>query len=311
LFVGIDIAKASLELAISGDARTHTFANTEDGLQRLLRELAGKPVALVVVEATGGYEQSCALALAGEGLPVSVVNPRQARDFARATGRLAKTDRLDARALAEFAALLHAQGHVPRALATEQQRELSALVVRRRQLVAMLVAERQRLSVAHARARPSIKAVIALLERQLAEIDDQTGGHLREHHAELGRLLQTVKGVGPTTAATLIAELPELGTLNRKQIAALVGVAPLNRDSGTLRGQRHIFGGRATVRRVLYVAALVATRFNPAIRACYQRLLAVGKPKKLALVACMRKLLIVLNAVARSRTPWNPQFSHK
>jgi len=309
LFVGIDIAKFSLELAISTDARTHPFANTEEGLRDLLRTLSGKTVALVVLEATGGYEQSCALALAAAGLPVSVVNPRQARDFARATGRLAKTDRLDAQALAGFAALLHAQDHRPRALASEEQRALTALVVRRRQLIAMLVAERQRLRVAHAKAQPSIKAVIALLECQLTDIDTEMGGHLREHHAELARLLQTVKGVGPTTAATLIAELPEMGTLNRKQIAALVGVAPLNRDSGTLRGQRRIFGGRATVRRVLYVAALVASRFNPAIKACYERLLAAGKPKKVALVACMRKLLTVINSIARSRQPWNSELA--
>ncbi|ONT15467.1 IS110 family transposase [Burkholderia cenocepacia] len=274
-----------------------------------MRWLRRKTVTLVILEATGGYERACAVALAGAGLPVSVINPRQARDFARAMGRLAKTDRLDARALAEFAAVLHAQGHQPRALASQEQRELVALVARRRQLVAMLVSERQRLAVAHERARASIEAMIEALLAQLADIDNDIQRVLQERYADLSALLQSVKGVGPTTASTLIAELPELGHLTRKQITSLAGLAPINRDSGTLRGQRHIFGGRASVRRVLYVAALVATRFNPLIRACYLRLVAAGKPKKVALVACMRKLLITLNAIARTGERWQPDFN--
>ena len=220
----------------------------------------------------------------------------------------AKTDRIDAGVFAEFAAVLHARGHQPRPLASVEQRELGALVARRRQLVVMLVSERQRLGVAHARAKPSIEAVIELLLKQLADIDDDLKRTLKDRHADLSALLQSVKGVGPTTTSTLIAELPELGALTRKQITSLVGLAPLNRDSGTLRGQRHIFGGRASVRRVLYVAALVASRFNPAVKACYERLLAAGKPKKVALVACMRKLLITLNAIARTKTPWRSDF---
>ncbi|ONP42170.1 IS110 family transposase, partial [Burkholderia cenocepacia] len=298
VFVGIDVAKDSVEVCCS-DTSTHAFENTEAGHAKLLRWLRRKTVTLVILEATGGYERACAVALAGAGLPVSVINPRQARDFARAMGRLAKTDRLDARALAEFAAVLHAQGHQPRALASQEQRELVALVARRRQLVAMLVSERQRLAVAHERARASIEAMIEALLAQLADIDNDIQRVLQERYADLSALLQSVKGVGPTTASTLIAELPELGHLTRKQITSLAGLAPINRDSGTLRGQRHIFGGRASVRRVLYVAALVATRFNPLIRACYLRLVAAGKPKKVALVACMRKLLITLNAIAR------------
>lgn len=305
IHVGIDVAKDTLEVAWAGTSTTQSFPNDDAGHAALIESLSAHSVVLIVMEATGGYEQPCALALAGAGLPVSVINPRQARDFARAMGKLAKTDRLDAQVLAEFAAFVHAQGHTPRALATEEQRELTALVVRRRQIVGMLVSERQRLAVAHTRAKPSIQAVIKLLTRQLDSLDRGMGDHLRKHHADLSKLLQSVKGIGPTTAATVIAELPELGLLNRKQIAALVGVAPLNRDSGTLRGQRRIFGGRATVRRVLYVAALVASRFNPAIKACYQRLLADGKPKKVALVACMRKLLLVMNAIARTRQPWD------
>lgn len=307
IFVGVDVAKDTVEVACS-DASSRSFTNSDAGHARLVRWLSSKTVVLVVLEATGGYEESAALALAAAGLPVSVLNPRQARDFARAMGRLAKTDRIDARVLAEFAAVLHAQGHQPRALPSAEQRELAALVVRRRQLVAMLVAERQRLNVAHTRAKPSIESVIELLRRQLADIDDDLQRQLHDRHADLSALLQSVKGVGPTTASTLIAELPELGTLTRKQIASLAGLAPLNRDSGTLRGQRHIFGGRATVRRVLYLAALVATRFNPAIKACYQRLVAAGKPRKVALVACMRKLLITLNAIARTKTPWRSDF---
>ena len=307
VFVGIDVAKDTVEVACS-DATTRSFTNNEAGQAKLVRWLARKRVALLVLEATGGYEQSCAVALAAAGVPVSVLNPRQARDFARAMSKLAKTDRIDAVVLCEFAAVLHARGHQPRALATPQQRELAAVVARRRQLVTMLVSERQRLAVAHVRAKPSIDAVIELLLKQLADIDDDLQRTLREHHADLSELLQSVKGVGPTTASTLIAELPELGLLTRKQITSLVGLAPLNRDSGTFRGQRHIFGGRASVRRVLYVAALVASRFNPAIRACYERLVAAGKPKKVALVACMRKLLITINAIARDKTPWRADF---
>jgi transposase len=307
VFVGIDVAKDTVEVACS-DASSQSFTNNEGGHAKVLRWLARKRVALLVLEATGGYEQACAVALAAAGLPVSVLNPRQARDFARAMGRLAKTDRIDASVLAEFAAVLHARGHQPRPLASTEQRELGALVARRRQLVTMLVSERQRLGVAHARARPSIEAVIELLLRQLADIDDELKRTLKDRHADLSALLQSVKGVGPTTTSTLIAELPELGSLTRKQITSLVGLAPLNRDSGTFRGQRHIFGGRASVRRVLYVAALVASRFNPAVKACYERLLAAGKPKKVALVACMRKLLITLNAIARTKTPWRSDF---
>lgn len=309
VFVGIDVAKDTLEVACS-DASDHSFANDEAGHAKLRRWLRSKSVALVILEATGGYERQCAVALANAKLPVSVINPRQARDFARAMGKLAKTDRLDARALAEFAAVLHAQGHQPRALPSEEQRELSALVTRRRQLVIMLVSERQRLSLAHPRAKPSIESMIETLLRQLADIDGDLQRLLKERYADLSTLLQSVKGVGPTTASTLIAELPELGHLTRKQITSLAGLAPINRDSGTLRGQRHIFGGRACVRRVLFVAALVATRFNSAIELCYSRLLAAGKPKKVALVACMRKLLITLNAIVRSNTPWQPDFHY-
>ena len=309
VYVGIDVAKDSFEVAVTGESQTLKLDNDEAGhaeLSQLLMPLAPR---LVLLEATGGYEQDLALALAAAGLRVSVVNPRQARDFARCTGKLAKTDRIDAQALRGFALTLDAQGHEPRALADDQRRELTALVVRRRQLVAMLVAERQRLGVAHQKAKPSILAIMDAIAAQLKDVDGGLKAHIQAHHADLAKLLTSVKGVGPTTASTLLAQLPELGHLNRKQITALVGLAPMNRDSGTLRGQRHIFGGRADVRRVLYVAALVGTRFNPVLKAFYAKLLAAGKPKKVALVACMHKLLVILNAIARTRSPWRNDFA--
>lgn len=305
VYVGIDVAKSSFEVAVTGELQTLSLGNDEAGHAELCQVLAPLAPRLVLLEATGGYEQHLALALVAAGLRVSVVNPRQARDFARCTGKLAKTDRIDAQVLRGFAAMLDTQGHEPRALAGEQQRELTALVVRRRQLVAMLVAERQRLAVAHAKARPSIAQIMDAIAAQLHDMDDQLKEHIQAHHADLAKLLTSVKGVGPTTASTLLAQLPELGKLGRKQITSLVGLAPMNRDSGTLRGQRHIFGGRADVRRVLYVAALVGTRFNPVLKTFYARLLAAGKPKKVALVACMHKLLLILNAIARTKSPWN------
>ena len=309
VYVGIDVAKSSFEVAVSSQSQTLNLSNDEAGHAQLCELLAPLAPRLVLLEATGGYEQPLALALSAAGLRVSVINPRQARDFARCMGKLAKTDRIDAQALRGFAALLDAQGHEPRVLADEQQRELTALVVRRRQLVAMLVAERQRLALAHAKAKPSILFIMDAIAAQLSDVDGQLKEHVLLHHADLAALLTSVKGVGPTTASTLLAQLPELGKLHRKQITSLVGLAPINRDSGTLRGQRHIFGGRADVRRVLYVAALVGTRFNPVLKDFYARLLAAGKPKKVALVACMHKLLVILNAIARTKSPWRNELA--
>ena len=309
VYVGIDIAKGSFEVAVTGESQTLNLANDEAGHAELCLLLAPLAPRLILMEATGGYEQDLALALAGAGLRVSVVNPRQARDFARCVGKLAKTDRIDAQALRGFASMLDAQGHEPRALADDERRELTAMVVRRRQLVAMLVSERQRLGVAHRKAKPSILAIMDAIAAQLHDVDGELKAHVQAHHADLAKLLTSVKGVGPTTACTLLAQLPELDQLNRKQITALVGLAPMNRDSGTLRGQRHIFGGRADVRRVLYVAALVGTRFNPVLKAFYAKLLAAGKAKKVALVACMHKLLVILNAIARTRSPWRDDFA--
>lgn len=305
VYVGIDVAKDSFEVAVTGELQTLKLDNDEAGHAELSQLLIPLAPRLVLLEATGGFEQELALAAAGF---VSVVNPRQARDFARSTGKLAKTDRIDAQALRGFALMLDVQGHEPRALADDQRRELTALVVGRRQLVAMLVTERQRLGVAHQKAKPSILAIMDAIAAQLKDVYGGLKAHIQAHHADLAQLLTSVKGVGPTTASTLLAQLPELGHLNRKQITALVGLAPMNRDSGTLRGQRHTFGGRADVRRVLYVAALVGTRFNPVLKAFYAKLLAVGKPKKVALVACMHKLLVILNAIARTKSPWRNEF---
>jgi len=308
VYVGIDVAKNSFEVAVTSESQTLNLSNDEAGHGELCQLLV--PLApLVLLEATGGYERDLALALAAAGLRVSVINPRQARDSARCVGKLAKTDRIDAQVLRGFAAMLDAQGHAPRALADEQQRELTALVTRRRQLVAMLVAERQRLAVTHPRAKRSIVQIMNAIAQQLHDVDGELKTHIQAYHADLARLLTSVKGVGPTTASTLLAQLPELGKLNRKQITSLVGLAPMNRDSGSLRGQRHIFGGRADVRRVLFVAALVGTRFNPTLKAFYARLLAAGKPKKVALVACMHKLMIILNAIARSKSPWSNEIA--
>jgi len=259
--------------------------------------------ALVVLEATGGMELPLVGALAAAGLPVVVINPRQAREFAKATGRLAKTDAIDAQVLAHFAEAVRPR---LRPLADAAAQELSALMTRRRQLIEMLTAERNRLRTAAPAVRPDIQEHIRWLERRLADLDGDLSQTIRSSDIwrEKDDLLQSAPGVGPVVSTTLLADLPELGALNRKEIAALVGVAPLNRDSGTLRGRRTVWGGRSKVRSALYMATLVATQRNPVIRIFYQRLLSAGKPKKVALTACMRKLLTILNAMIRSRTPW-------
>lgn len=307
--VGIDVAKAHVDVSVPGaklDVRR--FDNQAEGHSALAAALQPLGVALVVMEATGGYETPLACALQAAGLPVAVINPRQARDFARSMGRLAKTDAVDARVLAELAAVLVRREDLQRFLrpvADEQQQWLAALVTRRRQLLTMLHSERQRLQITPRPLHPSLQAIIAALEAQLGDIEGRMTGHVRGHFAELDALLQSASGIGPVTGATLIAELPELGRLDRREIAALVGVAPMARDSGTTRGRRRIQGGRFEIRRVLYMAALTASRRNPVIKAFYQRLLAAGKLPKVALVACMRKLLTMLNAMVRTNTPWD------
>ena len=260
------------------------------------------------MEATGGLERDLACALQAAGFAVAVINPRQARDFAKAMGYLAKTDRIDAKALAELAAVLSRhpeRERFVRVLPTAQQRTLQALVARRRQLVAMQVAEHQRLSTSHAAARGSIEAMILAIRAQLDALEAELAAHIERDHGELSGQLRSARGVGPVTVASLIAEVPELGRLTRREISALIGVAPFNRDSGQMRGKRTIYGGRAQVRRGLYMCALSAIRFNPVIRAFYQRLVLAGKPKKVAIVACMRKLLTILNAMVRSGKSWD------
>jgi transposase len=312
--VGVDVAKRKLDVAALGvNLPRNVYGNDPEGLEALAADLATLSPALVLMEASGGYEAALACELAAAGLAVAVVNPRQARDFAKAMGALAKSDRLDAAMLAELAAVLAARADLARFLrapAEAERLDLEALVARRRQLVAMLLAERQRLALARSAVRPSIEALAATLRAQIAEMDEEMRGHVAAHHAELDRLLRSVKGIGPTVSAAIIAELPELGQLGRRQIAALVGVAPYARESGVWRGRRRIAGGRGQLRRTLYMATLTAARWNPVIRAFYERLLAVGKLKKVALIACMRKLLTILNAMARDTRPFDPQFNH-
>lgn len=308
VFVGIDVSQGQLDIALRPEGRL-TASNDEGGIAEVVEQLRAVMPAVVVLEATGGVEVPLVGALATAGLPVVVVNPRQVRDFAKAAGQLAKTDALDARILARFAEVMRPER---RPLPDEQTQALAAILTRRRQLVEMLTAEKNRLASARVPVRQSLRAHIAWLEQELTHTDRDLAHAIRESPVwrEKEELLRSTPGVGPVMSTTLLANLPELGTLTGKQIAALVGVAPLNRDSGTLRGKRTVWGGRAQIRATLYMAALVAARYNPVIRAFYRRLCAAGKAKKLALTACMRKLLIILNAMLKHRTPWRTELVH-
>jgi transposase len=303
VFVGIDVAKATLDIAVRPSGERWQLPNEDAALAPLLARLLPAAPALIVLEATGGLEHAVVAALAAGGLPVVVANPRQVRDFARAIGQLAKTDAIDAQVLALFAERVRP---APRPLPDEAAQALDAVLTRRRQLLEMLGAERNRLGLARAPVRRGITHHIRWLERQLADVDHDLGQRIEASPVwrATDNRLQSVPGVGPIVSRTLLGELPELGRLTRKQIAALVGVAPLARDSGTLRGKRLVWGGRAPLRTVLYMGALVATRHNPVIRAFYHRLRAAGKPAKVALTACKRKLLVILNAMVRTNTPW-------
>ena len=305
VFIGIDVAQATLDVAVRPSGERWQAANDARGIAELVPRLQALSPTLLVLEATGGLELPLLAALGGAGQPVVAVNPRQVRDFAKAVGKLAKTDAIDAQVLAHFA---EAVRPTVRPLPDAMTQTLAALVTRRRQLVEMLVAEDNRRRSAPAAIRADIQAHIDWLRKRLKDLDKELGQALRASPLWRAQedLLRSVPGIGPTVTATLLAELPEPGTLDRKQIAALVGVAPLNRDSGTLRGKRSVWGGRAAVRAALYMAALVATRRNPVIRALYARLLAAGKVKKVALTACMRKLLVILNALLKHRTHWAP-----
>ena len=301
--IGIDVAKHTLEWCVGGEDTVHHARNEPRPIAQLVRQLLGLAPARVVVESTGGYERTLVTKLAEAGLPVVVVNPRRVRSFGQALGILAKTDAVDARLLALFGE--KAEPEV-RPILQGRARLLADLVARRRQLVAMVVAEKSRRDTASAAVRRSIEALLRVLAQQLRALDRRIDAALGEdtESAELAALLQTVPSVGPGVARTLLVDLPELGHLGRREIASLVGVAPFARDSGRIRGLRRIRGGRASVRTVLYLAAMNAARFNPVLRTLYQRLRQAGKPPKLAFVAVARKLLVILNAIARERTAW-------
>jgi transposase len=304
-FIGIDVAKRQLDVAARPGGERWAAVNDAAGIAGVVERLRTTgPVALIVLEATGGYEMALVAALTTAQLPLVVVNPRQVRDFARAVGKLAKTDAIDAEVLAHFADAIRPE---PRALPDALTQELQGWLGRRRQLLEMLLAEEQRLGRATRTIRPQIQQHVEWLRSQLRDVDRglqeliRTSPVWREHE----NLLRTTPGVGPVLATTLLADLPELGRLNRRQIAALVGLAPLNWDSGQQRGPRHIWGGRAPVRTALYMATLAAVRCNPVIRAFFERLSAAGKPRKVALTACMRKLLTILNAMMHRRVGWS------
>lgn len=303
-YVGIDVSKAQVDVAVRPTGQRWVVSYDDSSVEELVSQMVNLGPVMVLLEATGGLELPLVAALAAEALPVVVVNPRQIREFARATGTLAKTDSLDAAVLAHFADAVRPS---VRPLKDSETQVLNSLLARRHQVMTMLVSEKNRLGTAIGAVRPRIEAHIAWLEQELSDSDKGLRETLRQSPVwrEKDDLLRTVPGVGEQLSLTLLAHLPELGTLNRREIAALVGVAPFNRDSGTLRGKRTVWGGRSRVRGALYMGTLSATRCNPVIRDFYQRLLAAGKPKKLALVACMRKMLVILNAMMKAGQPWH------
>jgi len=305
-YIGIDVSKATLDVASLPDAETWAVTNDDAGLAELLPRLVTLRPTLIVVEATGGFESAAVAACAKLGLPVVVVNPRQVRDFAKAMGRLAKTDAIDALTLALFGERVRP---ALRPLPDEAAQLLDALLTRRRQLLEMLTAEKNRLGFARGPVRRDIVTHIRWLEKRLADVDGDLADAIAASplYRAQDDLLRSVPGVGRVTAITLLGKLPELGHLSRRAIAAVVGVAPLNHDSGTLRGKRFVWGGRAPVRAVLYMAALVGIRHNAVLRAFYERLRAAGKPFKVAATACMRKLLTILNAMVHHQRKWDPQ----
>ena len=308
MYVGIDVSKASLDVAVHPSAEAWQVKNDSTGITGLIEQLNAYGPELIVLEATGGYENALVAALGAAGLPVVVVNPRQVRDFAKAMGLLAKTDRIDASVLALFGERVRPE---PRELPSKAMQELEALLSRRRQILEMLGAERNRLEHAKGSVKRDLQEHIRYLEKRLRKVDTEIEEHIQASPLWRAKedLLRSVPGVGPVVSRTLIAELPELGRLSRKRIAALVGVAPFARDSEQLRGQRIVWGGRASVRAALYMAAVVGVRRNPVLKPFYQRLKDAGKPSKVALVACMRKLLCILNSMVRHNRRWEPALT--
>jgi transposase len=306
IFVGIDVSKAWLDVAVYEQEEVFRVSNDDAGLSNLVERLKKLKPTLIVLEPTGGFEMLLVAELTHAGLRAVVVNAKRIRDFARATGRLAKTDKLDAKVLAHFAAAIRP---AIRKLRSEEEEQLTALLTRRKQVLDMLTVEKNRLVTVRAKMRSDIEAHIQWLSSSLKELDKEIEDFVKRSPAwkEKDALLQSVPGVGPVTSATMLGMLPELGQLNRQEIAALVGVAPVNKDSGKKQGKRRVYGGRADVRCVLYMAALSAKKCNPAIRKFYDRLIKQGKEKKVALTACMRKLLVILNAMMRTNLPWRSQ----
>jgi transposase len=310
-FVGVDMAKDDFLWCLHGQAQTHSCRNDPEGFAAFCAALQGRRIGLIVIEATGGYERALASHLLEAGLPVAVVNPRAARDFAKAMGFLAKTDQVDAKALAHYAhTLAHKadQAGVRLIAAPEEVQALQALVMRRAQLIGMRTAEKNRLAGAHRVMRKSVKTVLRTLEAEIKALDGDIDGHLNAYFAEQRKRFEALQGVATNTCAAIVAFLPELGQIANTRAAKLAGVAPLNDDSGQRSGKRRVWGGRKIVRNALYMATLSAVRFNPVIRAFYQRLINAGKLKKVALTACMHKLLRILNAMARTGQSWNPEL---
>ena len=307
-YVGIDVSKATLDVHLRPNRQSWTGSNDEKGIAELVLRLRAARPTLIVLEATGGYHVAVVAAMVAAGLAVAVVNPRQVREYARALGRLAKSDRIDAAVLAEFGERVRPE---VRAIPDECTRQLNALLVRRRQIIDMRTTEHNRLELAPSTIQKSIHKLLKYLKRQLEELEKELDDSIRSSPVwrEKDNLLRSMTSVGPVTSMSLLAELPELGSLNRRQIAALVGVAPFNRDSGRWRGKRSISGGRARVRSSLFMCALSAIRYNSVIKDFYQRLVRAGKPGKVAMTACMRKMLTILNAMMKHRQTWSPSIA--
>jgi transposase len=302
-YIGIDVSKAMLDVFILPKKKYIQVENNVKGIKKLIKELSSLSDSLVVMESTGGYEKGVAEALAKEDISVAIINPRQIRDFAKALGKLAKTDHIDAEVLALFAEKIQPNKNV---IFDKNQQKLAEYNARRRQLVDMITMEKNRLDKVSKEMKKSIQLIIKLLEKELERINKLLEKSIQydDEYARRDQLLQSIKGVGSVVSASVIADLPELGSLTAKQISALVGLAPLNRDSGRMRGKRTIWGGRGSVRRILYMATLVAMRFNTKIKVFYERLCMAGKLKKVAITACMHKLLIIMNAMIKNNQPW-------